>query len=126
MVVLPKKCQQYLAQRGVAYDQLEEGGQRAIILRGFKLPQGKYDATQADVLIILPASYPDSAPDMFYATPWLRLATTNTYPRAANHPVEFNGVKWQRWSRHNSEWRRGIDGIWSMVKRIEEALEIAE
>lgn len=125
MVLIPKKCQQYLAHRGIAYDQLEEGAQKAIVLRDFKLPEGKYDAAQADLLIMLPAGYPDSAPDMFYAMPWLRLVSTNTYPRAADQPFGFNGVTWQRWSRHSTEWRRGIDGIWTMVKRVEEALEIA-
>ena len=126
MVFLPRKCQQYLAQRGLAYDQQEDGAQKAVILRGFKLPEGKYDALQADILIMLPASYPDSAPDMFYAMPWLRLSTTNAYPRAADYPVGFNGVSWQRWSRHSSEWRSGVDGIWTMLKRIEEALEVAQ
>ncbi|MDB5800598.1 MAG: hypothetical protein JWL63_1537 [Rhodocyclales bacterium] len=125
MAFLPKKCQQYLAKRGFAYEQLEEGAQKAIILRGVKLPEGKYDSAQADILIMLPPSYPDCAPDMFYAMPWLRLATTKSYPRAADYPIAFTGLQWQRWSRHNSEWRSGVDGIWTMIKRIEEALEVA-
>mgnify|MGYP002663102964 CR=1 FL=1 len=125
MTFLPRKCQQYLANRGLKYDQVEEGAQKALILRDVQLPEGKYDAAQADILILLPPAYPDCAPDMFYATPWLRLASTKSYPRAADQPVAFNALQWQRWSRHNSAWRSGVDGIWTMVKRIEEALEIA-
>ena len=125
MEFLPKKCQRYLTGRGSAYEQLEEGPQKAIILRGVKLPEGKYDTTQVDILIMLPPGYPDCAPDMFYVMPWLRLSSTKNYPRAADQAFGFNGLQWQRWSRHNNEWRPGIDGIWTMVKRIEEALEVA-
>lgn len=125
MEFLPRKCQQYLANRGLVSELLQEGEQKAVILRNFKLPEGKYDVAQADILIVLPPSYPDCAPDMFYALPWLRLATNKSYPRAADYPVNFNGQQWQRWSRHNSAWRLGVDGIWTMVKRIEEALEVA-
>jgi len=44
---------------------------------------------------------------------------------AANVAQSFAGQNWQRWSRHNSEWRPGIDGIWTMLKRVEDALERA-
>lgn len=125
MECLPKKCQRYLANRGLVHEPLEEGAQKAVILRDVKLPEGKYDAPQADILIMLPPGYPDCAPDMFFAMPWLRLSSTKSYPRAADQPFGFNGVQWQRWSRHNGEWRTGVDGIWTMVKRIEEALEVA-
>lgn len=125
MDFLPRKCKQYLANRGLTYEQVEEGTQKAVILRDVPLPEGKYDAAQADILIMLPPGYPDSAPDMFYAMPWLRLATTNSYPRAADQAVGFKELQWQRWSRHNTVWRPGVDGIWTMMKRIEEALEVA-
>lgn len=125
MELLPQKCRQYLRNRGLDYEQHEEGIQKAIILRGFKLPEGKYDVAQADLLILLPSGYPDCAPDMFHVMPWLRLSKTNTYPRAADQPVAFKSLSWQRWSRHNNDWRPGIDGIWTMMKRIEEALEVA-
>ncbi|AYR23404.1 E2/UBC family protein [Herbaspirillum rubrisubalbicans] len=125
MEYLPKKCQRYLANRGLPYEQLEEGAQKAIILRDFKLPQGKYDVAHADILIVLPAGFPDCAPDMFYALPWLRLNETRMYPRAADQAVVFQETPWQRWSRHNNDWRPGVDGIWTMLKRIEDALEVA-
>lgn len=64
-------------------------------------------------------------PDMFYLEPWIKLVQGNRYPKAANNPFSFSGRSWQRWSRHNNEWRRGVDGIWTMLKRIEYALEVA-
>lgn len=59
---------------------------------------------------------------MFYCLPWLKLRATNSYPRAADQQHTFRGQIWQRWSRHNNTWRPGIDGINTMVKRIERAL----
>ncbi|MBK7522536.1 MAG: hypothetical protein IPI75_20895 [Gammaproteobacteria bacterium] len=125
MIALPPADRDYLASKGIAFEATEENGSKAIILRSRPLPCGRFDATAADVLILLPGGYPDVAPDMFYLEPWVRLTTTNTYPRAADQPLEFGGRRWQRWSRHNPEWRPGTDGIWTMIKRVEEALEKA-
>ncbi|MEJ0098514.1 MAG: E2/UBC family protein [Pseudomonadota bacterium] len=125
MAVLPLKCRRYLAERGMKYEEIEEGGQKAVILRGISLPDGRFDSKVVDILILLPSGYPDSSPDMFYALPWLRLATSKAYPRKADHAHSFAGQSWQRWSRHNNDWRAGIDGIWTMLKRIETALQEA-
>lgn len=123
--VLPMKCRRYLMDRGMAFDEAQEGGQQAIVLRSFTLPLGRFDAKTADILIYLPAGYPDNAPDMFYCQPWLKLIPANCYPKAADQPQPFRGLSWQRWSRHNDAWRPGVDGIWMMVKRIENALQEA-
>jgi hypothetical protein len=125
MAVLPLKCRRYLIERGIKFDEVEISGQKAVILRGVILPAGRFDAAAADILILLPAGYPDSPPDMFYAQPWLRLTGRRAYPRAADQPYSFAGQNWQRWSRHNDAWRPGVDGIWTMVKRIEAALQEA-
>jgi hypothetical protein len=125
MAVLSMKCRRYLTERGIAFEEVEDGGAKAVILRGFALPPGRFDVPAADILILLPAGYPDNPPDMFYALPWLRLVPANQYPKAADHPVSFAGQNWQRWSRHNNAWRAGVDGIWTMLKRIETALKEA-
>ena len=123
--VLPMKCRRYLTDRGMAFEEAHEGGQQAVVLRGFMLPEGRFDAATADILIYLPSGYPDNAPDMFYCQPWLKLVPANLYPRAADQPQPFRGLSWQRWSRHNTAWRSGVDGIWTMVKRIGNALQEA-
>lgn len=120
--VLPMRCRRYLEGRGVVFQELDEAGLKALVLPSFGLPQGHFDATAADILILLPSGYPDAAPDMFHAIPWLRLAVSGTYPRCADQPVAFAGRNWQRWSRHNGAWRSGADGIWTMIKRVETAL----
>lgn len=124
MAVLPIKDRRYLSQRSVRFEELE-APQKAVVLRGFELPAERFNAANADFLILLPASYPDCAPDMFFALPWLRLTGSGSYPRAADVAHPFGGQSWQRWSRHSDAWRPGVDGIWTMIKRLETALAVA-
>lgn len=123
--VLPPEDCEYLQARGIAFEEVVEGATRAVVLKGWSLPAARFDAGTADVLILLPPAYPDCAPDMFYLMPWVRLVASRRYPNAADQPHAFAGKTWQRWSRHNNAWRPGIDGIWTMLRRIERALEIA-
>lgn len=125
MSILPPKDVEYLRDKGIAFLEHEEGGHKSVILKARPLPGERFDAPTADILILLPSGYPDAAPDMFYMLPWVKLADSNTYPRAADQPLHFNGQSWQRWSRHCNDWRPGADGIWTMLKRIEHALQVA-
>jgi hypothetical protein len=122
--VLPSRCRKYLVERNIAFGEVD-GPQKAIILRAYPTPAGRFDHDRADILILLPNGYPDIRPDMFFAMPWLKLASGNRYPKAADQPFDFAGQRWQRWSRHNNQWRPGIDGIWTMLRRIDTALEAA-
>lgn len=119
---LPPRDVEYLEGRGIAYEDGSEGGQAGVVLKALPLPEGKFAATAVDVLILLPPGYPDCPPDMFYCLPWLKLQPTGGDPRAASVSHAFRGQTWQRWSRHNNAWRPGVDGIHTMVKRIELAL----
>lgn len=125
MSFLPSKDREYLAEKGITYEEVQEGGKKAVILRARPLPNGRFDALQADILIELPPGYPDAPPDMFYLLPWVKLTNGSKYPRAADQPHAFKGQTWQRWSRHCQDWRPGADGIWTMLKRVENALKEA-
>lgn len=117
MTFLPSRDREYLESKEFVFQEIVDGQNRGIILPRFRLPAQKYDVSQVDVLIILPSGYPDIAPDMFYLEPWVKLVEGDRYPKATQSCLSFNGRSWQRWSRHNNEWRRGIDGIWTMLKR---------
>ncbi|MBX9908485.1 MAG: multiubiquitin domain-containing protein [Beijerinckiaceae bacterium] len=121
-IFLPPRDVEYLARRGIAYEDGSQPGQAGVVLKGIQVPDGKFDADSVDILILLPPGYPDSPPDMFYCMPWLKLRSVGRYARAADQPHPFRGESWQRWSRHNNVWRPGVDGINTMVKRIELAL----
>jgi hypothetical protein len=125
MRCLPSQDRRYLTDRGACYEEVLDGSQQGVIIRGYALPPGQFDVAQTDVLILLPPGYPDAAPDMFYLLPWVRLAQHQRYPHAADQPFSFHRQIWQRWSRHNTDWRPGVDGIWTMLQRVAHALEVA-
>lgn len=125
MPILPDSELEYLKHKGFAFSELLEGGQRALVLKDYQLPPGKFDHSTADILILLPSGFPDAPPDMFYVFPWVKLTNANRYPRAADAAHQYAGVSWQRWSRHSQEWRPGRDGLATFIKRIQYALETA-
>ena len=125
MSFLPPHDLEYLATKSIVFEQCLDGGQKAIIIRGWKLPEGMYDHQQVDVLILIPPGYPDVPPDMFHLMPWVKLTNGNKHPQKADHPVHYASKSWQRWSRHCNDWRPGIDGIWTMLKRVEHAIQVA-
>ena len=125
MTFLPERDRQYLSDRGFSWEEVVDGVTKGIILQNFDLPVGRFSVPTANILIVLPALYPDVAPDMFYLMPWLQLISSGRFPRATEAAFAFQGQSWQRWSRHNNEWRHGTDGIWTMLKRVENALEVA-
>ena len=125
MSLLPSDDRQYLEDHDLAYREVSDGGHKGVVLVDFPLPEHKFQVAAANILILLPAGYPDAPPDMFYALPWLELAPGGGYPNKANKSWQLDGENWQRWSRHSSEWRAGTDGIWTMVQRVNRALREA-
>ena len=119
---LPSKDQTYLSGHGYAFEVLTEGGHTGVVLKELLLPAGKFNCETADVLILLPRGYPDCPPDMFYVSPKLVLAGTGQIPKACTAEHPFGGRVWQRWSRHNNAWRPGVDGLQTMVARVQTAL----
>ena len=126
MSFLPKSDLDYLNSKSILFAEIVEGSRKTVVFNAWRLPAKRYNVQAADVLVLIPKGYPDIAPDMFYLLPWVRRVPSNTFPARADQPFAFAGQKWQRWSRHNREWRPGVDGIWTMLKRIERALEVAE
>ena len=125
MPILPPDDRRYLINKSIDFDEIDEGARKAIVLLAHALPVGRFDVSFADILILLPTGYPDIPPDMFYTVPWIKLSPDGRYPKRADQSINFAGKNWRRWSRHNKEWRAGVDGIWTMLKRIDNALAVA-
>jgi len=123
--MLPQMDQRYIGDRGLAPESVNDGDKKAVVFRNFELPLGKFDHEHTDILIVLPASYPDAAPDMFFCFPWVKIRGTDGWPKAADQAFQFAGRGWQRWSRHNNDWRAGTDGIHTMLQRVKAALRDA-
>jgi hypothetical protein len=124
--ILPEVDRRYLSDHGIEAELASEGPHIGVVLKQMHLPLGKFNHAFADILVILPPGYPDVAPDMFFCDPWLTLLSMGRYPTCADMSQPFVGRNWQRWSRHNASWRPGIDGLHTMIKRIEHALAEAK
>lgn len=119
---LPERDRRYLADRGLTYEEVDQSGQKALICRGYPLPADVFDRAEVDLLVLMPGGWPDTGTDMFYLFPWVKVARTGAYANAADQPHAFADRTWQRWSRHNEAWRRGRDGIWTVLRRVDAAL----
>lgn len=123
--VLPAADRRFLEYHKLGFEIHEDRNQQAIIFPDYPLPEGLFGQETVRLLIVLPKNYPNAAPDMFFADPWITLKASGNHPRKADVPFEFAGTRWQRWSRHNNEWRRGTDGIHTMLARVNRALSEA-
>ena len=122
---LPRRCRKYLNDKGVNFKEVFDNGTAAVIIDCWELPVGKYDHDQASLLLLLPNGYPDAAPDMFYLHPWIKVRGASEWPSASSVSHTFLGISWQRWSRHWSDWRPGIDGIQTWLVKVRHALDTA-
>jgi hypothetical protein len=120
--LLPEEDRAYLEGKAMKYQCRQDGGLVALILFDFALPSA-YTPSTSDLLIRLPAGYPNAHPDMFWTHPEVRLASGDKPERTeARH--DFLGRRWQRWSRHyRGAWRPGIDGIANYLGAIRSELQ---
>jgi hypothetical protein len=120
-LLLPTDAQ-CLDDRGLDYEVAVEAGMTCVVIKSYKLPHG-YDRSESDLLVRLPAGFPDVAPDMWWFAPGIRLATGATVQ--ATELIELHlGRQWQRWSRHfqQGQWRSGVDGLEGYLALIQHEL----
>lgn len=124
---LPEFDRDYLTSKGYRFEEKVEGAINGLIIRNYELPMGKYNLERSDLLIIIPKGYPDTRPDMWFFFPAILLSPSNRPARQTQATLTFEEKSWQRWSRHYqaNEWRSGVDGIHTYLKKIKQALEIA-
>lgn len=118
---LPEADLAFLAERGYEYEVQCSGGETYLVIRSIALPPS-YVPSTCDLLLKLPAGYPNANPDMFWTTPGVRLAT-GAAPAAAEVTEVYNGCNWQRWSRHTNSWRPGIDNLQTKLRAVKTELE---
>lgn len=112
----------FLDERGFAYEVINEGQMFSLIISGFALPEG-YEPAVVDMLLRLPAMFPDAAPDMWWTSPAVAYAGGGV-PPASEVREEHHGRTWQRWSRHlATAWRPGTDNLQSYLRLIRTDLE---
>ena len=108
----------FLNERGFDYAVQIEAGMVCVLLKGFALPQG-YNRAQADLLLRLQPTFPDTAPDMWWFDPPVVLANGQMPPQA-DLQESYLGRTWQRWSRHlvAGQWRSGVDSLETFIAII--------
>lgn len=117
-----------LEQRDLSY--VEDETNRFFVIQNYELPSGLYQQAFCDVLVVVPANYPQAGNDMFWTYPRLTRADgkpiPNTTEVGGGDSKSFDGKEFCRWSRHwnggSSVWRPGMDGIVTILRRVECAL----
>lgn len=121
---LPESDIFYLQDRNLAFEVIPEPGSgvTCVLFPGWKLGPG-YAPDCADMLLRLPAGYPDVQPDMWWFSPDVRLQSGKAIP-AIEVKESHLGRQWQRWSRHlnGGQWRSGVDGLESYLAIIRQDL----
>lgn len=102
--------EEYLKQKGYVFETSAQGSELHVIIHGFPLPSS-YSVTSVDLLVRIPAGYPNAKLDMFWTNPSVTLANGGV-PKTAEVSATIGGRTWQRWSRHwTTRWRPGVDGL---------------
>lgn len=123
MSALSQRDRESLYRLGLEWSETVESGHVCLVIRGWRLPSG-YEPDLVDMLVRLPAGYPDIAPDMFWCAPRVKLLATNSSPQATEMTERHLGREWQRFSRHlpPGSWVPGEDDLESYLGVIRGAL----
>jgi hypothetical protein len=113
---------EYLDEKEWRYTLYEQGSVALLVIHDYELPPG-FTADKVDLLIEVPDAYPDAKLDMFWVKPWVKIAATNADPRNASEPRDFQGERWQRFSRHPTVWRPESDSLQTFLVWIRRHLE---
>jgi hypothetical protein len=116
--LIPEIDAEFLAEKGYRYDLCQESGAVYVIINDYPLP-APFVPNQADLLIQLPAGYPNAKPDMFWTSPDVKLAG-GAWPKSSEVHENKRGRSWQRWSRHfpDNRWRPGTDNLRTYLAAI--------
>lgn len=118
--LLPESDREYLKDKGYNYDICHNGAENHFILKD-ALISAKYKPNQVDILIKIPAGYPDAPLDMFWIFPEVKFLD-GTAPAQTQIAEIIYGKNWQRWSRHPN-WRLGVDSLRSFLVTIMNELQ---
>ncbi len=119
-ILIPEPDEEYLQEKGYEYELKPQSGAIHLILKNVPFSEA-FNPRQADILIIIPAGYPNAKLDMFWTFPHVRLQNGN-YPAACNHFQSFHDKNWQRWSRHGL-WRGGVDNLRTFISSIKKEID---
>jgi len=88
-----------------------------LVISDYPLPEG-YVPNRVQLLLKLPPTFPDAAPDMFWVLPTVR-SPNGTLPRSTS-PERLLGEDWQRFSWHlaSGAWTPGVSTIRDFLRCV--------
>lgn len=114
--LLPELDRDFLTEKGYVFTVVRDGGNVHVVIKDFPFPG--YVPANADLLVILPAGYPNANVDMFFTIPDVKLAN-GAWPKACEGHPNHAGRVWQQWSRHiGDNWRQGVDNLRTYITTI--------
>lgn len=121
-VTLPPRFEKELEElRGtLTVDVAEEGDSVLVTIRAFPLGDG-YNKAASDLLLQIPRSYPDAAPDMFWLEQDVTLAS-GAIPQSAEATATIAGRSWRRFSWHRASWNPSVDNLHGQLEFIRRRL----
>lgn len=118
--LLPEIDAEFLKEKDFDCEIKQAPGEVRVLVRNFSFP-AQYVPQQANLMIRLPAGYPNGNPDMFWTQPDVKLASGAFPMNADYHDGSAEG--WQRWSRHDNSWRAGIDNLRTKIASVRRELD---
>jgi len=117
--LIPELDREFLSEKGYIFEVVSGKGPLFLIIKDFPFSDS-YVPQIADLLIIIPAGYPNAPLDMFWTNPDVKLINGN-WPSASDNHEQYNERSWQRWTRHGS-WRMGIDSLKSFLTSVKKEI----
>lgn len=93
------------------------GGWTFLVLSDYRLPEG-YTPSRVQLLLKLPPTFPEAAPDMFWVFPAVRVSN-GSMPRATSSE-HLLGQDWQRFSWHLAPgaWTPGVSTLRDFLRSV--------
>jgi Prokaryotic E2 family E len=107
MSLIPEEDIEFLNEKGFDYNLVQFGNEVHLIIHRF--PFELYNPKEADLLIRLLSGYPQTAVDIFYTIPDVKLPS-GAFPQNCDQHPKIGDKPWQQWSRHIT-WRSGVDNL---------------
>jgi len=102
-----------LIRRGRKVELIDASGQCYALVEGIEAQSPPWSAERFDILIVIPASYPEAGLDGFYiGLPYQ--FNGGTHERVNGAEIEVRGRKWKQVSWHyvdGKQWRQSVDSL---------------
>lgn len=122
---LPEEDILFLDSLSLNWEAIQEGGNRAVVLYGFLMPQ-PFKPGIINLKIKLPREYTSGAAlDMFFTDTHVTRSDGKRIERLTESN-SFDGKKWWQWSRHypsNAKWRPGINTLATHISYVQHILD---